>query len=127
MPHAGSWLDTAGWALILLFYLIMALYSVTREETRLAIERMTELHVPFPVAAFWTGLTLQFAGIALLVAGWHAEVGIYLLIFSTVSASAIFHRFWTMQDAFRRAVSRRMLLHNMAIVGGLLLLLRIAQ
>lgn len=123
MPYAGSWLDVSGWLLILLFYLIMGLTSVTREETRLAIARMTELNVPFPTAAFWIGLVVQFAGIALLLAGWQAEIGIYLLIFVTVTASAIFHRFWTMQEPFRRAVSRRMLLHNMAIIGGLLLLL----
>jgi uncharacterized membrane protein YphA (DoxX/SURF4 family) len=117
-------LATAGWLLILAFYLIMGLYSLTREETRLATARMAELGVPFPAAAFWTGVVLQFAGIALLASGWHADVGVYLLIFVTVTASSIFHRFWTMQDPFRRAVSRRMLLHNMAILGGLLLLLQ---
>jgi len=39
-----------------------------------------------------------------------------------VMASAVFHRFWAVQDAFRGAVIRRMLCHNMAMVGGLLLL-----
>jgi uncharacterized membrane protein YphA (DoxX/SURF4 family) len=123
MNQATPWLPTAGGVLIVLFYLIMGLYSLTREETRVAITRMAELGVPFPAVAFWIGLALQFAGIVLVASDWHAEVGIYLLIFCTVTASAIFHRFWTMQDPFRRAVSRRMLLHNMAIVGGLLLLL----
>jgi uncharacterized membrane protein YphA (DoxX/SURF4 family) len=121
--YAQPWLPLSGALLIVAFYLIMALSSLTREETRLAIARMTELGVPMPSFVFWFGLVLQFAGIALLLAGWRADVGIYLLIFATVTASAIFHRFWTMQDPFRRAVSRRMLLHNMAIVGGLLLLL----
>lgn len=118
-----SWLDAAGRLLILFFFLVMGLNSLTREETRLAIERMAELRVPFPAAAFWFGLALQFAGCALIIAGWQSAIGVYLLIFVTVCASAIFHRFWIMQDPFRRAVSRRMLLHNVAIVGGLLLLL----
>ncbi|MCC6474748.1 MAG: hypothetical protein IT514_13500 [Burkholderiales bacterium] len=126
MPYAGPWYESAGWLLIVLFYLIMGLSSLSREETRLAISRMTELGVPFPRAAFWAGLAMQFAGIALLVSAWRVEIGICLLIAVTVMASALFHRFWTMQDAFRRAVSRRMLLHNMAIVGGLLLLFRLA-
>ena len=39
-----------------------------------------------------------------------------------VMASAVFRRFWTVQDAFRGAVIRRMLWHNMAMVGGLPLL-----
>jgi uncharacterized membrane protein YphA (DoxX/SURF4 family) len=122
MPQTG-WLATAGGLLIVAFYLVMAVSSLTREETRLAIARMIELGVPMPVYVFWFGLALQFAGIALVAVGWHADIGVYLLIFSTVVASAIFHRFWNMQDPFRRAVSRRMLFHNMAIVGGLLLLL----
>ncbi|MGD0027237.1 MAG: hypothetical protein ABSC37_21880 [Xanthobacteraceae bacterium] len=84
---------------------------------------MIELHTPFPVAAFWVGNALQFGGCALLLTGWHAEIGVYCLILVTVTASAIFHRFWIMPDPFRRAVSRRMLLHNVGIVGGLLLLL----
>ncbi|OGA18945.1 MAG: hypothetical protein A3I01_08490 [Betaproteobacteria bacterium RIFCSPLOWO2_02_FULL_65_24] len=124
MVGGGSWLYGAGWLLIVAFYFIMGLYSLTREETRVAIARMTELRVPYPSVAFWIGIALQFAGVALLAAGWHADIGVYLLIFVTFTASAIFHRFWTMQDAFRRTVSRRMLLHNMAIVGGLLLLLQ---
>jgi uncharacterized membrane protein YphA (DoxX/SURF4 family) len=124
MNEAPTGLAIAGGGLIVLFYLIMGLYSLTREETRVAIARMVELGVPYPAVAFWIGLALQFAGIALVLAGWHADLGIYLLIFATVTASAIFHRFWTMQDPFRRAVSRRMLLHNMAILGGLLLLLQ---
>ena len=124
MAYDTAGLATAGGLLIVLFYLIMVLTSLTREETRLAIERMAELHVPVPALVFWIGLALQFAGIALLLAGWHADIGVCLLIFATVTASAIFHRFWNMADPFRRAVSRRMLLHNMAIVGGLLLLLQ---
>jgi uncharacterized membrane protein YphA (DoxX/SURF4 family) len=122
--YATSWLHTSGALLIVLFYLIMGLYSLTREETQLAIARMAELRVPLPALFFWFGVVLQFAGIALLLSGWRADIGVYLLMFVTVTASAIFHRFWLMEDAFRRAVSRRMLLHNMAILGGLLLLLQ---
>jgi uncharacterized membrane protein YphA (DoxX/SURF4 family) len=124
MAYGGSWLYSAGWLLLVAFYLIMGLYSLTREETRVAIARLTELHVPCPAVVFWIGIVLQFAGVALLASGWHADIGVYLLIAVTFMASTIFHRFWTMQDPFRRAVSRRMLFHNMAIVGGLLLLLQ---
>lgn len=122
--YATSWLQTSGALLIVLFYLIMGLYSLTREETSVAIARMAELGVPLPGVFFWLGVVLQFAGVALLLSGWHADIGVYLLMFVTVTASAIFHRFWLMSDPFRRAVSRRMLLHNMAIFGGLLLLLQ---
>jgi uncharacterized membrane protein YphA (DoxX/SURF4 family) len=41
----------------------------------------------------------------------------------TVLASAIFHRFWEKKDPLQRNASRLALLSNVAIVGGLLLLL----
>jgi len=67
--------------------------------------------------------SLPFAGCALLLAGWHADVGVILLIIFTVLATAIFHRSWHRQDPTQRNASRIALLSNVAIVGGLLLLL----
>jgi len=48
---------------------------------------------------------------------------VILLIIFTVLATAIFHRFWQRQDPTQRNASRIALLSNVAIVGGLLLLL----
>ena len=75
------------------------------------------------VGGFIAGIVLQFAGCALLLAGWHADVGVILLIIFTVLATGIFHRFWQRQDPVQRNASRIALLSNVAIVGGLLLLL----
>jgi uncharacterized membrane protein YphA (DoxX/SURF4 family) len=75
-----------------------------------------------PALAFWIGIALQFAGCALILFDWHAEVGVYCLILFTVTATAIFHRFWRMDPA-KGNVSRIILLGNTAILGGLLLLL----
>jgi uncharacterized membrane protein YphA (DoxX/SURF4 family) len=47
---------------------------------------------------------------------------VYCLILFTVAATAIFHRFWTMDPA-KGNISRIILLGNTAILGGLLLLL----
>jgi hypothetical protein len=40
-----------------------------------------------------------------------------------VAATAVFHRFWSMQDPAKRNLSRIILLGNTGILGGLLLLL----
>jgi uncharacterized membrane protein YphA (DoxX/SURF4 family) len=50
-------------------------------------------------------------------------MGVYCLIVFTVAATAIFHRFWQMPDPAKRNSSRIILLGNIAILGGLLLLL----
>ena len=76
-----------------------------------------------PAAAFWFAIAVQFTGCALILADWHARVCVWLLIGFTIVASAIFLRFWTMSEPMRRNVRLR-LLNNIAVVGGLFLLLQ---
>ncbi|MGC2520890.1 MAG: DoxX family protein [Burkholderiales bacterium] len=123
MYQDASWLDTAGRLLFVLFFLVTGLCNLTRERIKDHIDRMAAFRMPFPTAAFWIGIALQFTGCALLVTGWHAETGVYCLILFTLAATAIFHRFWRMHDPMQRNISRLMLLNNTAILGGLLLLL----
>ncbi|TMH38133.1 MAG: DoxX family protein [Betaproteobacteria bacterium] len=118
-----SWTDTAGRLLIVLCFLATGICNLTKARIKDHIERMAAFHTPFPAAVFWIGIALQFAGCALLLAGWHAEIGVYCLILFTVMATAIFHRFWSMPDPAKRNLSRIILLGNTGILGGLLLLL----
>jgi len=118
-----SWLDAAGRLLIVAGFLATGLCNLTRARIKDHIERMAASRTPFPAAVFWIGIALQFTGCALLIADWHAAIGAGCLILFTVAATAIFHRFWSMQDPAKRNVSRIILLGNTAILGGLLLLL----
>jgi uncharacterized membrane protein YphA (DoxX/SURF4 family) len=119
----GSWLDTAGQLLIVVSFLVAGLCNLTKARIRDHIERMAAFGTPAPAVAFWTGIALQFTGCVLVLADWHAELGVYFLIVFTIAATAIFHRFWSMRDAAKRNTSRIILLGNTAILGGLLLLL----
>jgi len=123
----ASWLDIAGRTLIVGFFIIAGLFNLTRDRIKDHIERMAGFGVPLPAAAFWFGMALKFTGCALLITGWHAEIGAWCLIVFTVVANALFHRFWTEQDPARRNTLRLMLLNGVAIVGGLLLLLQLAR
>jgi len=120
----GSWLEAAGQLLIVAFFLIAGLCNLTRARIQDHIDRMIAFKTPAPVFLFWFGITLQFFCCALILAGWHAELGVAGLIVFTVVATAIFHRFWQMQDPGKRNGMRLGLLNNIAIVGGLLLLLQ---
>ena len=119
----ASWLDTAGRLLIVFCFLATGLCNLTKARIRDHIERMAAFGTPAPAAAFWIGIALQFTGCALLLADWHPEIGVYCLIVFTAASTAIFHRFWSMEDAAKRNTSRIILLGNTAILGGLLLLL----
>jgi putative oxidoreductase len=118
-----AWLEFAGRWLIVFFFLATGLANLRRESVRDHVERMIAARTPFPRLLFWAGIALQFAGCALLAFDWHAEIGVYGLILFTVAATLIFHRFWEKSDPVQRNLSRIGLLANVAILGGLLLLL----
>jgi len=125
MTYADTtWLDTAGRLLIVGFFIAAGLYNLAPARIKDHIERLADLGVPLPAAAFWFGMTLQFSGCALVLAGWHADIGVLFLIVFTVVANALFHRFWAASDPARRNTLRLMLLNGVAILGGLLLLLQ---
>ena len=123
MFYDASLLDTAGRLLIVGFFLAAGLCNLTPARIKDHIDRMAAFHTPFPAAAFWTGIVLQFTGCALLLTGWHADLGAIFLIVFTIAATAIFHRFWQMTDPQRRNASRVMFLSNTGLLGGLVLLL----
>jgi len=114
----GSWIDAAGRLLLVGFFVVAGLCNLTREQIKSHIDYMGEAGTPFPAAAFWIGIVLQFTGCALIIAGWHPEVGVYCLIVFILAATAIFHRFWSMTDPMRRNLARLFLLNNIAILAA---------
>jgi uncharacterized membrane protein YphA (DoxX/SURF4 family) len=120
--YSGSWIEITGRLLVVGLFVVAGLLNLTPERIKDHVDRMAGFGVPFPAAAFWIGIVLQFAGCALLLADWHPEVGAGCLIVFTVVANAIFHRYWLVPDPARRNVTRLLLLNGIAILGGLLLL-----
>jgi putative oxidoreductase len=117
-------LDFLGRWLIVLYFLVSGASNLTKARIADHIERMIGFGVPFAAAAFWAGIVLQFTGCLLIIADWHAAAGVVCLIVFTIAATAIFHRFWEKTDPLQRNLSRINLLGNIAILGGLLLLLQ---
>src|SRR4029453_12675548 len=122
MQNDALLMASPGRLLIIGFFIVAGLCNLTPFRIKDHIDRMAAFHTPFPAAAFWIGIALQFAGCALLLTGWHAPLGAMFLIVFTVAATLIFHRFWQMNDPPRRNVSRVMFLNNTGLLGGLLLL-----
>jgi uncharacterized membrane protein YphA (DoxX/SURF4 family) len=87
------------------------------------IKRMTELGVPLPRLAFPVALAIQFTGAALIAADLRADIGALLLIVFTVTVTAFYHRYWTYADPRARQNHFQFLFNNLAVVGGLMLLI----
>ncbi len=122
MFDEGNWLDPAGRLLIALSFLVSALFNAP--QARDHVEHMADFHVPFPGFAFRTGMVLLFAGCAMLLTGWRADIGAVCLIVFALTATAIYPRYWTRADPARRTASRIARVGNTSVVGGLLLLLQ---
>jgi uncharacterized membrane protein YphA (DoxX/SURF4 family) len=119
----ASLLDNTGRWLMVLYFATAWAFNCNRAAFEDHVRRMVAFGTPFPGFVFCTGMAMQVTGCVLLALDWHADVGASLLIVFTVLATAIFHRFWRMDDPQKRLFSRLNLLSNIGIVGGLLLLL----
>ena len=122
-----SWMITAGKLLLVTLFLVAGTLNLVPARVKDHIERMAGFGVPLPALAFWFGIAMEFAGCALVLSGWHADVGVWLLIVFTAVAGGVFHRFWLVDDPLRRNALRIALLNNFAVIGGLLVLLHVVR
>jgi len=114
-------LEIIGQLLIATLFLGTLLINATTKVKQHA-DRMAAMNVPMPMASLWAGFTLQAIGGVMVAADWHTDIGAIILIVFTVLASAIFHRFWLMDDPLRRHMHLSILFSNIAVIGALLLL-----
>ncbi|MDA1323795.1 MAG: DoxX family protein [Proteobacteria bacterium] len=87
------------------------------------LDRMIDAGVPLARPALIIGFALQFVGGAMLALDYRVPLAALMLIVFTVAATAIFHRFWLVDDPLRRHLALSFVFNNVGIVGGLLLLM----
>jgi putative oxidoreductase len=87
------------------------------------LDRMIDAGVPLARPALIIGFAMQFAGGAMLALDYFVSLAAIILIIFTVAATAIFHRFWLIDDPLRRHLAVSFVFNNVGIVGGLMLLM----
>jgi uncharacterized membrane protein YphA (DoxX/SURF4 family) len=123
-PNDASLLDTAGRLLIVALFLIIGIRNLQKFHVDDHIARLTKFKAPFPKATFWIGQTMEFVGCAMVLFNWHPAIGVILLIVFTVVASLLLLRFWEVDVPPMRIGMQNGMVANIAVVGGLLLLLQ---
>lgn len=111
---------TIGQILIGGFFLITLIKNVSIWKINVA---MVGEVLPFPALALTIGLLVEFVGATMLVLDYRAQTGAMVLIAFTVTATALFLRFWTEKDPVKQNYHAILFFNNFAIVGGLLLVL----
>lgn len=115
-------LEAAGQALIAFLFLGTALINSTMKAKQHA-DRIAAQGIPAPRAVLWAGFAMQYAGGIMIALDFWTDAGAVILIVFTVLATAIFHRFWEVEDPLRRHLHQAFVFSNCAICGGLLLLI----
>lgn len=87
------------------------------------LDRMINAGVPLAKPVLVFGFALQFVGGAMLALDYRVPLAAVMLIIFTVLATAIFHRFWQIDDPLRRHLALSFVFNNIGIVGGLMLVM----
>lgn len=83
------------------------------------ISYMNSKQMPYPDLFFAGALFLMFVGGVLLLSGFQARLGAWLLIIFTIPAVIIFHDFWNLEGQ-EKISEKALFMKDIAIIGGLL-------
>ncbi|MGN6516195.1 MAG: DoxX family protein [Rhizomicrobium sp.] len=83
---------------------------------------MAMKHIPVPPLLLAGAILLMIVGGLSLIFGFYARAGALALFAFTVAASVLMHDYWKLTDASARAADFDIFARNMAIAGGLLLI-----
>ncbi len=114
-------LEIAGQVIMAGFFIFQGVKNVSR--WRWNIERMIALGIPVPNACLAAGFMVQFSGALLLLFDFHTRLAVALLMVFTVGATAVFHRYWRMEDPMRAEYHFLLLTYNVFVIGALLLVI----
>lgn len=103
------------------FYLVIGVRNLPLRANHAA--KFAKMGVPWPRAFLALGFAFQFAGATMVLLDLYAGVGAALLIVFTLTANALYHRWWTMDDAAARRIHMNYFFNNVGNTGGLLLLI----
>lgn len=78
--------------------------------------------LPSPALLLFGAILLMIVGGVSLVFGFYARAGALMLFAFTVCVSVLMHDYWKISDAASRAADYDIFARNMAIAGGLLLI-----
>lgn len=83
---------------------------------------MDAKHIPLPPLMLLLALLVIFMGVISLFFGYHARYGAVMLFAVTITAAFALHDYWHYADSGARAGQFQIFIRDLAISGGLLLM-----
>jgi putative oxidoreductase len=113
-PLIGRWL-------LVWFYAGSARHIATDWQD--VADQLVARHVPLPPLAMLVVLVLLAIGMLSLAVGYQARHGAVMLFGLTIAAAFFLHDYWRMADPALRQMEREIFTRDVAICGGLLILI----
>jgi putative oxidoreductase len=114
-------LGLAGRVMIASLYLFQCFNGIHRFQSH--SDRIRARDVPAPALVLACGLAMMFTGSIMVLLNVYAAFGAELLIIFTIVATVLYHNFWSTEDPRQRRGKRNNVVNNVAMVGGLLLVI----
>ena len=114
-------LDIVGQAIMGGYFIIQGTKNAI--QPKMVVGRLADYKFPFPYAVMWIGILMMYTGGAMLLLDFRTSIGAAILLVFTALATAIFQRWWTVEDPVRRPYNFLMFFYNVFIMGALLLLI----
>lgn len=112
-PLVGRWV--LAW-----FFVANSVFYAERWNATITLMAMKD--IPMAPLVLALGLLVMVLGSIALALGFHARHGALLLFAFTIIASVLMHDYWHIHDVAARAADFEIFARNMAIAGGLLLI-----
>jgi putative oxidoreductase len=112
-------IDTAGRILIAFLFLFQAVGAIGRFDFHAG--RLRACKAPAPNFVLAAGIAMMLVGGSMVLFNIFSRYGAVLLLIFTIVATILFQNFWSIDDPARRREKRTSFMYNLAIIGGLLL------
>jgi uncharacterized membrane protein YphA (DoxX/SURF4 family) len=86
-------------------------------------ERLRSRKIPLPHIVLSIGFMMMFCGSVLLILNVYTTVGGALLLAFSIVATVVYQNFWAFKEPERRADKRASFMFNLAVIGGLLMVI----
>jgi len=113
-PLIGRWL--------LVWFYVSSARHIAMDWQEVA-DQLLAHHVPLPPLVMLVVLVLLGIGVLSLAVGYHARYGAVLLFGLTIAAAFFLHDYWRVADPALRQMEREIFIRDVAICGGLLILI----
>lgn len=88
-----------------------------------SMQYMRRFGIPYPQIMLVLTVALELMAGFMIITGWEARWGAFLILLFTLVATSIFHRFWTYRDPIEYQNQLNHFMKNVSIMGGALFIM----